>query len=267
MAATLACLAVLGMSIIFLAISSCSSRDGLTSRQRALWEASKSKIMALYAAEGRVPAPMSKADVDAIRVPLNCGESKMGPLPWDVKLLLQFDKNLFIDRHPDLTPFFCFIVRPDWAMFAPQGVNEFILEESFLVEGGTPEMTQMANKAFLEEGAALPAVLALSQIGGDELPNLWMVTKADEPSVVIHFDYDDEPEFYIRSLCLLEYVAHNIVDAGTMLPRIPGSDGTDASQALTSEEQAAMLERLRPQLEELNRVMWHGLDAAFESMD
>lgn len=265
-------LLALGAGLAGLAAFLClggAADDGLSERQRLLWRATRERLEAVYAAEGRSRNPMSREAVEALRVPLVCDGSKTGPLPWDVKLLLQFDQDLFIDRSQPVQPFLGRLLEPEAVLFVPKDLMEFIV---YVLAEKPLEMAAAAERAFLEKGGDLPAVLDLSQIGGDELPGLFMAVEPGENSVVVHFDYDDQPEYYLRSLCLLEYVARYI-DSGSRrrLPpwsmpwraAIPGSARTDASQALEPEEQRELLRRLQPLVDELNAAMWHGLESAF----
>lgn len=63
------------------------------------------------------------------------------------------------------------------------------------------------RQAFFNRGRGLPVVLSLSQLGGDELPGLWLAETPSGNTPVLHYDYDDFPEFYVRSTSLLDYVA------------------------------------------------------------
>ncbi len=200
---------------------------------------------------------------------------KIGQLPWDARLLLSFDRDLRLSNAP--SPLFSFILEKDEA-FTPYGVTDFF----FMLDdrGGTTwymvahnlhsllnplglltdinninyhdrALWHKAVQAFIKETGNLPAVLELSQLGGDEIPGLWLVKSVNDCSPVVHFDYDDMPEFYLNSACLLDYVAIHIDGVYENLP------GDPPVLFLTSEEARAATDMLNPKLEQLN----NGLDA------
>ena len=239
----------------------CAQEAGLSPRQQELWDATLKKLTAVYAKKGITPNPMSKAEVDAIRVPLVCDASKTGPLPWDVRLLLQFDRDLIVDMSPgEKLKFFDLLLTPETRVLTPDGLVD-TLEEIASFFGDAVRIDKAAGKkAFLQKGASLPTVLRLSQIGGDELPGLWLV-QGTLCTPVVHFDYDDVAEFYLRSLCVLDYVSWYIDAEGN--PESLNDEGTDKTRLLTPEEEQAALTLLQPQLAPLNEALDDCLLAVF----
>ena len=252
------CLAVL--FLFFPGVSAqAASKESLTPRQQELWDATLKKLNAVYAQKGLIPNPMSAEEVAAIQVPLVCDGSKTGPLPWDVRVLLRFDRNLSIGFGKQ-EKLFERLLDPKQRVFIPEGLPNLLWEiSSFL--GDEESMDRKATqKAFLEKGAKLPVILALAQLGGDEVPGLWLAS-GSPCTPVIHFDYDDMPEFYLRSLCLLEYVAWYIDAEGN--PESLNDNGTDQTFLLTPAETASALKTLPPQLEPLNEALDDSLMATF----
>ena len=183
----------------------------LTSTQKELWDNTKARLEQVYARDQRRPAPMTEEELDAFRLPLKCGEDETGPLPWDLRLLLGFDRHLVLADQEDDDQLFRFILSEDGSPpepFTPDGLIDF-LEDLSHYSNFYPLEPVLMRQAFFHRGLGLPVVLDLSQLGGDELPGLWLAETPSGNTPVVHFDYDDFPEFYIRSTSLLDYVAIN----------------------------------------------------------
>ena len=236
-----------------------SSLAGLSPRQQELWSATVKKLSVTYAKKGLTPTPMSREEVDAIRVPLVNSGGKTGPLPWDVRLLLQFDRNLSIG-FGEQDQLFKFLLDPKDRVFTPDGLVGLLQDISELLGDAGAMNTAAAKKGFLETGGRLPVVLSLAQLGGDEIPGLWLA-EGSPCTPVVHFDYDDMPEFYLRSLCLLDYVTWYI-DAEDN-PESMNDKGTDKSFLLTPAEAKAAEKALLPQLEPLNKALSQCLEKGF----
>lgn len=231
-------------------------------RHLHIWPKVKEKLLAVYAEMGRSPVPMSSEEADALMVPAVCDGSKMMPLPWDVKLLAQFDRNILIDTKPPLVPLLHPILSPETRHFVPDRLIKFSFENIARYKQGSAAQAEEAARLFMTKGGQLPAVLSLGEVGWHELPALWLAAGPAESSVVLHLDYDDVPEFYVRSLCFLEYVYDYIDWNGRYLKKMPGNPRTDRSNFLAPEEGPALFERLNPQLAALNEAV-RGSLAAF----
>lgn len=189
----------------------------LTPAQQKLWEQIKTKLEKHYAKNNLTPRPMSQAEIEAIRVPLIIGEEATGPLPWDMKLLLAFDRDLTLlafrpghDRQLFIMKDIKGQARP--VIFTPDDLIDFLafLGGSY---GGFSSDADKMSASFIQKGRGTPTVLSLSQLGGgDELPGLWLIKTPGGHTPVVHFDYDDFPEFYVRNVSLLDYVACYIDD-------------------------------------------------------
>lgn len=230
-------------------------------RHLHIWPQVKEKLLAVYAEMGRTPEPMSREEAEAVMVPAVCDGSKMMPLPWDVKLLAQFDRNILIDTKPPLVPLLHPILSPETRLFVPGRLIKFSFENIARYKNGSAAQAEEAARIFMAGGGKLPAVLSLGEVGWHELPALWLAAGPEESSVVFHLDYDDVPEFYVRSLCFLEYVYDYIDWNGRYLKKMPGSPRTDRSNFLAPEEGPALFERLNPQLAELNLAVRNSLAA------
>lgn len=236
-------------SLLALLFCGTAKAADLSPRQRELWDKAHKSLAETYEKLGRIPNPMSREEAEAIRVPLLCDKSKSGPLPWDVKLLLQFDQDMVLDRGDAPQKFFVFFHNPEWEMFVPDGVLDFLFNDVLAGDLASPEAAGSAIDAFLSGGSGLPAVIALSQIGGDEIPGFVMLDDPEACTPVVHFDYDDMPEIYLRNVCLLEYVAYYL--NYNALPESVG-DGTDKSPWLSPEEQEAVMKKLDPVISAYN---------------
>ena len=181
----------------------------MTPAQQQLWDKTRARLEQVYARDQRTPSPMAEEELDAFRVPLRSGEDKTGPPPWDLRLLLGFDRHLIlVDQDLD-DRLFRFILSEDGSPpepFTPDGLIDFLDDLSDYAQFPPLDLV-LTRQAFLHRGRGLPVVLGLSQLGGDELPGLWLAETPSGNTPVVHYDYDDFPEFYIRSTSLLDYVA------------------------------------------------------------
>ncbi len=248
----------------------------LTPRQREIWEKTKARLEQVYAAKKIIPAPMSEAEIRTIRVPLVCANplsgdlpwnlrlaealghsayvGPTGPLPWDAQLLLGFDRNL--KMHDGDATFFDFILASKHQIFTPDGLLGLFADLGSMLSE-EPLDLKKAKRVFLARAKGLPMVLNLPQLGGDEIPGLWLARTPLGCTPVLHFDYDDFPEFYLRNACLLDYVS---IYVGEDWEEHWGGGMRDGlmfgeRMILSPEESQAALEALKPQLELLNKAV------------
>lgn len=229
--------------------------ESLTPRQRELWDAARAQLLAVYEKTGRVARPMTRAEVEAPTVPLSVDGKRRGALPWDVRELLLFDRDLFLSGAYDGA-------LPLLGAFPDAAPPEFLTGRFLDILEGAPFSLfsdpalgftrKRAEALLLKHGGSLPALWLLPGGDGGELPLLWPALSSGGGTSVLHFNHGDAPGFSIKSACLLSYVLEYVIPRDE--DAYDRATGADRSRLLTKEENAAVLELLRPKLEELNGV-------------
>ena len=230
------------------------SASDLTPTQKLLWEKTRAELEKVYLKLGRTPTPMPQAEIDAIRLPLTPEKTERGPLPWDVRLLLSFDRNLTL--YYNHAPLLAGLLDPqaEKRLFLPDMLLDVLEDSPFNLfsDDEYPMTREEVRATLLKEGGKLPALWFIEQ-SGDELPLLWAAGGPQDCTVVLHFDYDDEPEFYVRNTSLFGYVLEFITKdgSGKFLP----DTRTDASALWDEATDQAILKALRPKVERLNTIL------------
>ena len=263
-------LIVLLLSVISLA--AVPARGGteseLSPARRELWLKTKARLEQVYEKEKRVASPMSEEELDALRFPARCGEEETVPLPWDLRLLMGFDRNLTLAGQGDDDRLFRFLLSGNPIMnpvFTPDGLVNF-LEDLGHYGSFYPLDRVLMRQAFLNRGRGLPVVLELAQLGGDELPGLWLIETPSGNTPVLHYEYDDyPPTFYLRSTSLLDYAAAYLEGVYGDQPApaytsVQGNDGEEASYYVDglfigAEEIKSEFEALKGPLKALNAAL------------
>lgn len=207
-----------------------------------LWQKTLAELQRIYGKKGLTPDPLPQEAIEALRVPGVYGGEVTQPLPWDVRFLLGFDRNLTLSTHyrNDIQLFKYILWGNESMLFSPEDVLSF-----------TSPPIEDDCRPFAEEAKGLPAVLSLPQIGGDELPGLWLSVPPENCTPVIHFDYDDVPEFYIRDTCLFHYVLEYLEDRNT--------SGTEIPLLFTEEQDTQRHAMLEDALDKLNEALMNFL--------
>lgn len=219
------------------------------------------ELRAIYTRKGRVASPMSASELDVLTVPMNMDGKQYGPLPWDVRLLLGFDRNLTLGWDTD--PLFRFFTRDREHLFlGPEALLDMLDELDIVpADERVPGAENQAQEQFLEMMAGLPPLLSLSQLGGDEIPFLWPSEDPADGSSVVHFDYDDMPEFYLRNTCFLDYVLQYVTEENgnaAMARHKTGyarEIGTDYSILFTPEADLARFHARKNNIKRLNQAL------------
>lgn len=246
--------------------------ENLTAEQKKFWEKTLKELTVLYEKLNLTAKPMPIEKIQAVRIPGNIAEEGAVPLPWDVQLLLGFDKDLTLA--PDDNEFPLLNDASKGIVCTADVLIELISDLS-----GEEPNSRRARKIFLEQAGDLPPLIDLPQLGGDELPMLWPVLSRDQCSVVLHFNTDDNAEFYVRSTSLFSYVLQYLASSADS-PNPVEDTRTDQSRLWNEKKDMIILDRIESKLELLNdavsnmtEMMFHkknpvyGIDEDYQDED
>jgi hypothetical protein len=231
----------------------------LTAEQEKLWEKTLKELTFLYEKLQLTAKPLSLEKIQAIRIPSNIAEEGSMPLPWDVQLLLSFDKNLTLAPEDNEYPLLA--DAASGVLYSADVLIELLSDLSN--EEANP---RRGRKVFLEQAGDLPPLIDLPQLGGDELPILWPVLPRDQCSIVLHLDTDNTAEFYVRSTSLFNYVLQYLASAND-LPETIEDTKTDISQLWTEKKDTIILDRIESKMELLNDSLYNMIKAMFHKKE
>lgn len=235
------------------------SENHLTAEQEKLWEKTLKELTALYQELHLTAKPMPEEKIKAIRIPSNIAEEGSMPLPWDVQLLLRFDKNLTLAPEDNEFPLLA---------DAASGVlcsADVLIELLSDLSNEEPNLRR-GRKVFLEQAGDLPPLIDLPQLGGDELPVLWPVLPRSQCTIVLHLDTDNTAEFYVRSTSLFNYVLQYLASANN-LPHTIEDTKTDVSQLWAEKKDSLILDQIESKMELLNDALFNTVKAMFHHKD
>jgi hypothetical protein len=231
--------------------------ENLTAEQKKLWEKTHKELSALYTTLKLSANPMPAEKIKAIRIPSDIAEEGFMPLPWDVQLLLGFDKNLTLAPEDNELPLL--IDAADGIM-----CNTDVLIELLSDLANEEPNPRRGRKAFLEQAGDLPPLIDLPQLDGDEFPVLWPILPRDQCSVVLHLDTDGSAEFYVRSTSLFNYVLQYLASASNPPDTIEDTK-TDVSLLWTEKKDVIILDQIESKIELLNDSLYNMVKAMFQT--
>lgn len=240
------------------------STPTLSKEQQKLWNRMRRALAKKYAKLGHRPNPMSPAELASLRVPVVMDGSRTGPPPWDVLLLLGFDRDLTLAVPHNHYPLMAWVLKGD--IFPRTGMLDGLhFEMERLTDDGDFERRSVEGIAvFIKATGDMPALLDLPQLGGDELPCLWPSPEPGGCSLVLHFDYDDAPEFYLRSTCLFSYVLEYLDwDDTTDETLDTDTYPVDRSHFWDEARDREILESVKPMVNRLNKALEDTMESMF----
>ena len=222
----------------------------LTPFQHDLWKKLKPVLDKQYAAFKIQPDPMPRQELDALVVPCTLNKQTVKPIPWDMRLLLAYDRNFqlwgsYADQ-PLFAPYFSEnpnIYLPEFPIYNFISMNEVGAELGlypFKTQSDPTEILHAVNTAY----ASLPTGMEMSQIGGEESPTLWFAEQANGCTPVLHTDY-------LRNGCLFDYVAQVMMQ----IEAPPYHAGADIPYIVDPVAYAASLEELKGKFTALRHVL------------
>ncbi|SHN70223.1 hypothetical protein [Desulfovibrio litoralis] len=251
---------ILIVFILLFTVCSASANDKpqqLTPFQKELWDKVKLILDKRYAENKITPNPMSKAELDALRVPYTLDKKVTMPIPWDMRLLLGYDRNFHLwGSHAD-RPLFQPYIENRENIYQPEssetrigmafGLLSMVDPESYkvIIKDRTPkEVLKDVFDEIIRESGNLPTTMELSQIGGSEIPMLWFAKQSNGCTPVLHSNY-------LRNVCLLDYVAQVMMQVE--VPQF--HSGHDIPYLVNPVEYEKGLKELEPQFKQLESAL------------